>query len=156
LIERVIAIVIMSMVMMAAAGLIASAASSYRISNIEIELQMEAQTAMNQLNDILIEATNYSAEQEDGTTKLTVRTAEKSYSLRLDKENRQLVFRSWEEGGTPGAEALLAKYCDDFRITPETRPVQGEAQLVTVELKFIYADKTYTTTSCISLRGEER
>ena len=157
LIELVVAIAIMSMVIMAAAGLIVSASNSYRISNIEIELQMEAQTAMNQLNDILIEARQYSAVQKpDGTAELTVWTAEKQYIFRLDKENRRLVFRSKEAGDdAPGAEALLAKYCDSFSVTPPARPAKGDAQLVTVSLTFVYADKTYETTSCISLRGEK-
>lgn len=160
LIELVVAIAIMSMVMIAAAGLIVSASNSYRLSNIEIELQMEAQTAMNQLNDILIEAKQYAVQKNGGITEqLVVWTAEKQYIFRLDKENRRLVFRSAEQnalpgGDAPGTEALLAKYCDSFSVTPETRPAEGEAQLVTITLTFVYADKIYETTSCISLRGE--
>ena len=56
LIELIVTIMIMSIVMVAAAGFIITAANSYRVANIELELQTEAQAAMNQLNDILIEA----------------------------------------------------------------------------------------------------
>ena len=56
LIELIVTIMIMSIVMVAAAGFIIAAANSYRVANIELELQTEAQAAMNQLNDILIEA----------------------------------------------------------------------------------------------------
>ena len=74
LIELIVTIMIMSIVMVAAAGFIITAANSYRVANIELELQTEAQAAMNQLNDILIEAKRYEFREVDGKTRLTVVT----------------------------------------------------------------------------------
>lgn len=155
LVELIVAILIMSIVMLAAAGFIVSAANSYRVSNIEIELQMEAQTAVNQLNDILIEAKEYTVQENaGGAVSLTVISAEKTgerekeYVFRLDTEKKQLLFSV--DGS---AEALLANYCERVKITPQTRPGDGEPQIVTVVLEFLHSGKSYTTTSCISLRN---
>lgn len=151
LVELIVAILIMSMVMLAAAGFVVSAANSYRVSNIEIELQMEAQIAVNQFSDILIEAKDYTVVRKaDGTMdKLTVTTGEgKTYTFQMNEEKRWLVF---SEGS--GEEALLAKYCESVKITPDAKPAAGEKQIVTVEIDFLYSGKSYKTTSCISLRN---
>ena len=81
LIELIVTIMIMSIVMVAAAGFIITAANSYRVANIELELQTEAQAAMNQLNDILIEAKRYEFREVDGKTRLTVVTPETTYFI---------------------------------------------------------------------------
>ncbi|MBQ9119283.1 MAG: prepilin-type N-terminal cleavage/methylation domain-containing protein [Lachnospiraceae bacterium] len=151
LVELIVAILIMSMVMLAAAGFVVSAANSYRVSNIEIELQMEAQIAVNQFNDILIEAIWYDTQQKaDGTMdKLTVMTAEAVYTFRVDTTKHQLMF------SVNGAEeALLAKYCESVQITPGSKPAETNKQIVSVVINFLNSGKTYTTTSCISLRNE--
>lgn len=151
LVELIVAVLIMGMVMLAAAGFIASAANSYRVSNIEIELQMEAQIAVNQFGDILIEAREYTVQENvDGTmAKLTVTTGEGiTYTFRVDTGKHRLMFSV--DGGE---EALLAKYCESVRITPGTKPAEGEKQIVTVVIDFLHSGKSYTTTNCISLRN---
>lgn len=147
LIEMVVTILIMSIVMVAAAGFIITAANSYRVANIEVELQSEAQIAMNQFNDILIEAKQYDFTKTDGTPKLTVVTPENTYYFTLDTAKNELLFSKNPDEADP---PLLARYCKSF----EVEKVGEEQKLVAVTIDFEYAGRTYKTTSCISLRNQ--
>ena len=147
LIELIVTILIMSIVMVAAAGFIITAANSYRVANIEVELQSEAQIAMNQFNDILIEAKEYNFTQADGTPKLTVVTPGNTYYFILDSTKNELLFsKKPDEVDQP----LLARYCKSF----DVEKVGEDNKLVIVTIHFEYAGRTYTTTSCISLRNQ--
>lgn len=153
LVELIVTILIMSIVMVAAAGFIITAANSYRVANIEIELQNEAQTAMNQFNDILIEAKSYSVTKNaDGTAaELTVVTAEQTYYFKVDTAKNALMFKTEASADY----ALLAQYCEWFTISPESFLDEGNKNgVVTVTINFMYSGRSYTTTSCISLRNQ--
>lgn len=157
LIELIVTIMIMSIVMVAAAGFIITAANSYRVANIELELQTEAQAAMNQLNDILIEAKRYEFREVDGKTRLTVVTPETTYHFMLDTQKNELLFsESLGESEPP----LLAHYCKSFEVSPDVfkagKVQESENRLVTVTIGFEYAGRTYTTTNCISLRNQNQ
>lgn len=159
LVELIVTILIMSIVMAAAAGFVITAANSYRVANIEIRLQTEAQTAMNQFNDILIEANSYSVvKNADGTAaELTVATAERMYYFKADAGKNTLMFKSEGlDGSDAGAEyALLAQYCESFEVAPESLSADaGEGRIVTVTIRFKYSGRSYATTSCISLRNQ--
>ena len=157
LIELIVTIMIMSIVMVAAAGFIITAANSYRVANIELELQTEAQAAMNQLKDILIEAKRYEFREVDGKTRLTVVTPETTYHFMLDTQKNELLFsESLGESDPP----LLARYCKSFEVSPDVfkagKVQESENRLVTVTIGFEYAGRTYTTTNCISLRNQNQ
>lgn len=152
LVELIVTILIMSVVMLAAAGFLITSTNSYRVSNIEIKLQMEAQTALAQLTDILMEAQSYQVKLKAGEETaegLTVVTAEHSYHFRLDEEKNQLLY-----GVDQREESLLAEYCSSMMISPQQRPASGEAQLIDISLELGFSGQTYQTTSCISLRND--
>ena len=152
LVELIVTLLIMSIVMVAAAGFLATAINSYRVSNIEIKLQNEAQIAMNQLNDILIETQEY--DFQEAAQRLTVHTKERTYRFFRDASTKNLMYctagRSislYEEDSAFGSPAMLAKNLDQIHIEKVNKLMQ-------IELTFEYADRTYKTTSCISLRNE--
>lgn len=151
LVELIVTILIMSIVMVAAAGFIITAVNSYRVANIELELQSEAQVAMNQFNDILIEAKYYKFEMLDASPRLTVVTpgdasnsADVTYYFTV-KNNELLFSKKLGETDPP----LLARYCKSFAVEEKNR-------LLVVTIEFEYANRTYTTTSCISLRNQNQ
>lgn len=157
LIELIVTVMIMSIVMVAAAGFIITAANSYRVANIEVQLQTEAQMAMNQFNDILIGAKSYTFKDENNGV-LTVTTIErledsvlstKQYTFKV--VDGSLMFRT----DTSTKDALLANYCKSFKIDPESFS-DGEKgkKLITVTIEFELAGRVYTTTNCISLRNQ--
>ncbi|MDE6874781.1 MAG: type II secretion system GspH family protein [Lachnospiraceae bacterium] len=159
LVELIVTILIMSIVMVAAAGFIITAINSYRVADIEVELQTEAQIAMNQFNDILIEAKQYDfTEDAGGGSRLMVVTpgdaenpGDTTYYFTV-KNNELLFSKSLTETDPP----LLARYCRSLEISPQKYPPApgDENRLVTVTIEFEYAGRTYTTTSCISLRNQ--
>lgn len=152
LVELIVTILIMSIVMVAAAGFLITAVNSYRVANIELELQSEAQVAMNQFNDILIEAKQYKFEQDlSGNPKLTVVTpgtqGAGDVTYYFSVKNSELLFSKTPDDPDP---PLLARYCKKFEIKESGK----ENKLVTVTIDFEYAGRTYETTSCISLRNQ--
>lgn len=67
LVELIIVIGIMSIVAIAIAAFMSSGSQSYAKSSSEVDLQYEAQLATNQMQDLIIDATEYLAYEVDGT-----------------------------------------------------------------------------------------
>lgn len=79
LVELLIAIAIMSIVIAAVCGFIIVGSRSYASGNSDISVQQEAQLALNQMSDVLIDTTrsvNYAAYDESGTAVLGLKDAE--------------------------------------------------------------------------------
>ncbi len=79
LVELLIGIVILSIVTAAVCSFIIVGSKSYAAANTEIMLQQEAQLALNQISDVLIDTTrsvNYAGYAEDGTPILAVKDAD--------------------------------------------------------------------------------
>ncbi len=79
LVELLIGVVILSIVTAAVCSFIVVGSKSYAAANTEIMLQQEAQLALNQISDVLIDTTrsvNYAGYTEDGTPVLAVKDAD--------------------------------------------------------------------------------
>lgn len=79
LVELLIGIVILSIVTAAVCSFIVVGSKSYAAANTEIMLQQEAQLALNQISDVIIDTTrsvNYAGYAEDGTPVFAVKDAD--------------------------------------------------------------------------------
>ena len=91
IVELLIGMTILSIVAVALTGFIVSSSKSYAASNTEIMVQQESQLAMNQISDVIIDATrsvNYVGYSLDGSTEQVIKDAD----FTIDVEDKYLVI----------------------------------------------------------------
>ena len=172
LVELMVVIAILGIVSGAVLGLIIAGTRSYRNVNKEAELQNEAQLTMNQIENMIIDATNgvsyywgdnegnkILADDEAGeATKKTLVIYNKNEILNITwkKDMKELYFRKDEKDPSSGAitkgkEALMSQRVERFSINLKNAKKKG---IVTVFLFFKTDDnKTYELNQNITMRN---
>jgi prepilin-type N-terminal cleavage/methylation domain-containing protein len=168
LIELVVAMAVLAIVGASIYAFVSTSTKSYNNVSQDVDLQEEAQIAMNQLTSILMNAQNavtYNAEA-DGTRKLCIYNNDNRYIIEKDSNDSSLYYRlETRKTDDTGAytndfvevadadRALLAEYLDDFNITVDE---SSSAIVVDIEMDFVKAKRSYTAKEKVTLRNSVR
>lgn len=181
LVELLIVVAIMSIVALAVCSFIMSGVRSYHEANNDINVQQEAQLAMNQITDVLIDMNGKleyvccKDSQEQTVCKddeLTFEPDEKllwyqgeesggqNYCFLWDKASENLYYAqtntveqypSVKEPENSGQWALLARRVTQFTVDLSQF---DEKRVVQITMKFICGDREYTTSNNVTVRNK--
>jgi prepilin-type N-terminal cleavage/methylation domain-containing protein len=171
LVELLVTIAVATIVVGGAVGFMMTGYNQYHSQNSNINLQYEAQLAMNQVEDLILNATNgiaydeatatltlynqVQSEAADGTTT----TQNIVTTVVWDSENKQLKLSKYNYGeneyGVTGrinisTDQLMADYVNGFSI--DLADI-AEKKLVGIAMDFSFDEKTYSTKNNVSLRN---
>lgn len=163
LLELVIAMAISAIVIMMIVSFISAAFRVFRKTNDEVNLQMEAQTTINQLSDILMEAKKVEESiTVEGYRVYHINLVDSDYAIFFNNSDNvhELYLVEYDPSSLPSGvtydklsyskqQNLLAEYVDEFTITPDN--AQGSIQ--SIILKLTLGNETYTLTKQIKLRN---
>ena len=120
LIELIIAISISVVVLASLASLLWQSTNYYRRSNEEISLQMEAQTILNQLKDLIVEADNVEFDMTSDPQLLRIQQGlDKLYEISLNSDNTLSFVRASKEVDDSVSRTesqLFGMYVLDFHV----------------------------------------
>jgi prepilin-type N-terminal cleavage/methylation domain-containing protein len=120
LIELIIAISISVVVLASLASLLWQSTNYYRRSNEEISLQMEAQTILNQLKDLIVEADNVEFDMTSDPQLLRIQQGlDKLYEISLNSDNTLSFVRASKEADDSVSRTesqLFGMYVLDFHV----------------------------------------
>lgn len=159
LIELVISLAITAIVLTMLIVIINTAANSYKRTNEDVNLQLEAQMAINQLNTIIMEASNITKISEADPLKYRIECSTDDYVIyyKEDGEKLYLISQSQSEdydtldpSGDRDTEYLylLAEYVKSFQLD-----MTGKTAKITME--FELGDQTFKTSKNVSLRNKK-
>lgn len=181
LVELLITVAIMSIIALAVCGFLMTGVRSYSEANSDINVQQEAQLAMNQIADVLVDATgkveyvccNGSQEQ----------TVCKEDELTFEPDDKLLLLYQGEESGNQdycflwdkASESLYYAETDAKEQIPSIKEPENSGQwallarrvtqfavdlsqfeekrVVQITMKFICGDREYTTSSNVTVRN---
>jgi prepilin-type N-terminal cleavage/methylation domain-containing protein len=163
LLELVIAMAISAIVIMMIVSFISAAFRVFRKTNDEVNLQMEAQTTINQLTNILMEAKKVEKSNKISTTMNWYLidnidlAGYNDYAIIFDHNDNvhKLYLVELNPGDTYDAVAytdqqnLLTEYVDEFTITP----VDGKDNIQSIYLKLTLGNEDYELTKQVKLRN---
>jgi prepilin-type N-terminal cleavage/methylation domain-containing protein len=175
LVELLVTVAVAAIVMGGAVGLIMTGYKQYHGQNTNINLQYEAQLAMNQLEDLILNATNgiayekaadaasatltlYSqgeSEADDGTTTTqnivtTVVWDSVKSQLYLSKYNYVENADGSTERAPISTNQLMADYIENFSIDLADL---SEKKMVGIAMDFSFDEKSYSTKNDVKLRN---
>lgn len=154
LIELIIAMAIASIVIGFTTYFMASSLKSYRKANDELTLQLEGQTILNQLHELIIES--YNVKFDESKELLTV--YQKDYTYYIKKEKTSLIMLKKQNGEEVGIRenwVLFGEYIDDFYIV-DTGSNNNNAK-ISISLHLIKNEVVYKMKdSTITLRNKIR
>ncbi len=133
LVELMIAMAIASIVIGSITYFMAASTKSYRKANDEITLQLEAQTILNQLNELIIEA--YNVKMNNATDMLTIYGGELIYYIKL--ENNKLMLNKKQPGleiDTADTWILFGEYVNTFEVKDTGDNNDNSSILISFEL----------------------
>lgn len=147
LVELLIAIVIMAIVIASVCGFIIVGSKSYASGNSDISVQQEAQLALNQMSDVLIDTTrsvNYAAYDDSGAATLGLKDAEFAFEPSGKSLTMYNGISVLEESGTETMEegngnknyqfywdkAEETLFYSEIEITEQDFPMPGETGCV--------------------------
>jgi prepilin-type N-terminal cleavage/methylation domain-containing protein len=160
LVELVVVTAILAIVGAAVAGFLAVSTRSYKSVSSEVDLQTEAQVAMNQFQTLLMNAeagVNFSEKT------IEIYNAKSRYVITWDEDAQRLYYKeearkvdavsgayTTEFEELEGEGSLFAEYVDDFSATVNT---SGKTIIVNISLHFTRGDRSYQASEDISLRN---
>lgn len=162
LLELVIAMAISAIVILMIVSFISAAFRVFRKTNDEVNLQMEAQTAINQLANILMEAKK--VEKSTIVERYRIDNIDlagySDYAIVFDDSANELYLVEYNPASLPSGityenipysktQNLLAEYVDEFRITPDN----AEGSIQSIYLKLTLGNETYSITKQVDLRN---
>ena len=157
LIELLVVIAIIAIVGGLIAGFIMTSTKAYKSADKEVNLQYEAQLAVNQIRDCIIDA-NANISQSEDTYSIYNRT-EEGYTretLSWDASKQAIFYEKWKKDKTDSQEVVqteavkLADYVDDFSMDLSKAE---EERKVEIALSMSYKGKEYSTSSIVNLRN---
>lgn len=157
LIELLVVIAIIAIVGGLIAGFIMTSTKAYKSADKEVNLQYEAQLAVNQIRDYIIDA-NANISQSEDTYSIYNRT-EEGYTretLSWDASKQAIFYEKWKKDKMDSQEVVqteavkLADYVDDFSMDLSKAE---EERKVEITLSMSYQGKEYSTSSIVNLRN---
>lgn len=173
LIELLIAVTIMGIVASAIGIFIWFGCRQYVYTNKQIKVQMEAQTVMNQISNMIMEcnqveldpaATEASPSKYICIKKMEYDNSDRSLAssadmhlasskkLSLDSAEKKLYIQDMMTSSS--SPELLGEYITDFQVT-QTK-INSDKQLVTVTIDFDYSGMKYSLTKKMEIRNRYR
>jgi prepilin-type N-terminal cleavage/methylation domain-containing protein len=164
LIELVVAMAVMAIVGACVYGFVTTSTKSYNTVSQDVDLQEEAQIAMNQLTSILINAQNgVSYEETGGVKTLCIYNNDNRYVIEMNDGGDSLYYklepRKTDSSGAytmdfeavaDSDRALMAEYLEDFSIDI-SQATSGTVVDVTMDFK--KSNTTYTAQQKVTLRN---
>ncbi len=133
LVELMIAMAIATIVIGSITYFMATSTKSYRKANDEITLQIEAQTILNQLNELIIEA--YNVKMDNTTNTLTIFRGDMTYFIKLDNSRLLLNKKQSGLGATIGDTWILfGEYIRTFEVKDTGNNNDNSSILISFEL----------------------
>jgi prepilin-type N-terminal cleavage/methylation domain-containing protein len=150
LLELIVSIAIMTLVMGSIAYFMTYSSRNYRNANEKINLQMESQTILNQLNDLIIEAYNV---KFTGNV-LTIYQKDARYIIALQTDKNELTFEKVLTGQTSiGDSQVFGEYIVNFSVTDTGSDNSNNVIKISFDLK--QNQNTYAVhDSIIKLRNQ--
>lgn len=180
LIELIVTLLVSSIVLLAVGTFMNIAIKSYRSTNAEVTLQMEAQAALNMIEDIIVESKEmkyYPSFSYNGTSyQILVMTSQSNqeyfyYTILLDPNGHRLLLKKESSVSNSFSASdiekinttvetclsdpesyLLANYVTSMVVSPSSAFAPEEAFVSTV-LTLSLNGKNFTTSGNISLRN---
>lgn len=159
LIELLVVIAIIAIVGGLIAGFIMTSTKAYKSADKEVNLQYEAQLAVNQIRDYIIDANANISQSEDTYTYSIYNRTEEGYTretLSWDASEKAIFYEKWKKDKTDSQEVVqtkavkLADYVDDFSMDLSKAE---EERKVEIALSMSYQGKEYSTSSIVNLRN---
>lgn len=162
LVELIISMAIAAIVFSIIAIMINTAAKGFKRSNEDVNLQMEAQIAINQLSTIVMGAsgdiTSNTTVLPDKKFLISYNTGSDSYALYLKVDTDKLYLIpaaniTAADGIDPTASVenenkyLMAEYVDDISIETGTKSPK-------IYIKFVLGDSSFTMTKKVTIRNK--
>ncbi len=182
LIEVIVTILIAAFAILGITMLMSVGTNTYRLTNVETQLQKESQIAINQMDDILIKASYYQYFEDMkvnesmaptlvclGSEANGSVTEEYYYAIVFDKSNQKLYFtkeekirvasvdnwaeRMAKEQIESATPSLLANYVSSLEVEPKSSAINLEG-IVHITLNLELSGKNFATFSTISFRNQ--
>ncbi|NLK26983.1 MAG: type II secretion system protein [Clostridiales bacterium] len=132
LIELIVGIAISGIVISSIAYLIQNSSRNYRDTREEVSLQMEAQTIINQLDDLIMEAYNVKYQDKE----LVIYQMDVIYRITLDTTEDNLYLEKVPAGESASDDRrLLGRYVKDFSVVDTGFDNQNSSIEITLNLK---------------------
>lgn len=166
LLELVISMTISIIVVLMIISFISAAFRIFRKTNDQVNLQMEAQTSMNQLVNLIMEAKAVSEEtviQPDTDIRYRINNLEgfyaviwrvdyhKLYLYKMDEPMINLEDITFDTEQNFDQEYLMAEYVDDFSITSDA----DHSDLKTLSIHMTLGKEEYEISKQITLRNAD-
>lgn len=159
LIELLVVIAIIAIVGGLIAGFIMTSTKAYKSADKEVNLQYEAQLAVNQIRDYIIDANANISQSEDTYSYSIYNRTEEGYTretLSWDASKQAIFYEKWKKDKTDSQEVVqteavkLADYVDEFSMDLSKAE---EERKVEITLSMSYQGKEYSTSSIVNLRN---
>lgn len=132
LVELMIGIAIMSLLSISIVTFIGYGSRNYRKAQEEVTLQVEAQTIINQLSDLIIEA--YNVKYQDDM--LIIYHNDAKYIITLDTSNNQLLYERVKAGElSSGDKKLFGQYVTSLEIVDTGENDLNKTIQISINLK---------------------
>jgi len=161
LIELIISIAISTIVMLMIVSFINGATKGFRRANDEVNLQMEAQTTINQLNNLALEAMDIYVTTigENEKIRYIIKISDTEFYIVIHKNDKLYLTQKTSEAGAETIAAddvndalnLLTEYVDNFEI--EINNSTGKVDFVTLKLTLSLGGEEYSITKKARLRN---
>lgn len=155
LIELIVAIAILTIVGAAVVGFCMSGTNSYKTVSTEVDLQYEAQLAVNQLSDLLIDA-NHGVGFDSANQTLYIYNDSVAYAIVFESANQQLMLKKYNvttDSVTLESSNLMAEYVTAFSAVIPTED-KSSRQMVNLTITFKKDDKSYLGEKNVTLRNK--
>ncbi len=155
LIELIVAIAILTLVGAAVVGFCMSGTNSYKTVSTEVDLQYEAQLAVNQLSDLLIDA-NHGVGFDSAAGTLFIFNDSAAYAIVWDASAQQLMLNKYSvTSGEVKLESsnLMAEYVTAISAVIPTED-KNNRQMVNLTITFTKDNKSYTGAKNVTLRNK--
>ena len=144
LVELLISMAISVIVIASIAYFMSYSSKNYRSANDEVILQTESQTILNQLNDLIIEASN--VKFDDATDKLYIykKDANEEYIISFDSVNHRLMFEKTTYKGIESLtnQKMFGQYVELFHIIDTG--TSDSNKKIEISIDFKKGNKTYS------------
>lgn len=114
LFEAIVTVAIISIAAVAIYQMLIASSAHYQMESREVQIQQEAQTVMNQLNDFLIDANK---DVSYAGNVLTITNADAVYIITYNATDKKLLYTEKDASGAVViADALMAEYVESFSV----------------------------------------
>lgn len=132
LVELLVSISISVIVMSSIAYLTSYSSRNYRRASEDVSLQMEAQTIINQLDDLIMEAYNVKYD----SNLLTIYQEDANYLIFVDTAKQKLLFEKVLPGETPTGDYIeFGRFVENFQVVDTGADDRNNVIEISIDLR---------------------